>query len=274
MSNKFLNMAKDAVQSGVLHDLNETTTGGGGRLLPAGMALAMLTGYVESGMQPQEFQGKPKPAQREFRLQFHLVGFGGKTPEGVREQYVLNGEPARVSTFWTTLQNNDRSKCIKMFNAMNWAGDCTSFAEMLGRLFVLPVLHKESKDSQGRPVTRANIDVASIVPPTDPRTGEPYEAEVAVPENEFQLFLWDAPNIEMWDSIYIDGSTDEGKSKNFVQEHLLASLDYEGSALQAMLETPPCAAPKAKAAPKATPATPATPKAAPATPAIPDPDGE
>lgn len=269
MTNKFLKMAQAAQQEGVLRDMTETTSGGG-RLLPEGMALAILTGYVESGLQPQVFQGKAKAPAREFKLQFHLVGFGGKTQEGTREEYVLDGVAPRVSTFWTTLNSNERSNSVKMFNAMNWMRDCTSFAEMLGRLFVLPITHKEGKNSSGKPVIHANIDVAGITPPTDPRTGQPYEPDVEVPESEYQLFLWDAPNMDMWDSIYIDGTTDEGKSKNYLQEHLLESLDYEGSGLQELLEAAPPAPPKAKAPAPAT--AKATPKAAKAASAIPDPD--
>lgn len=233
--NKFAAKAKAAAESGILNNLTETTTGGS-RLLPEGMALAVFTGYIESGLQPQEFQGQVKDPRREFQLEFHIVGGMGVTKDGIDEAFVPDDtESIAVHTFWTPLQNNSKSRCIKYFNAMNYKGTATSFAELLGTAFMLPVVHKEGKDrTTGKSVIRANIDPAGIIPAVDPMTRKPY-AVPELPEDVYRLFLWDAPDEEQWNSILIEGTWDDGKSKNILQEHILSSMDYEGSALQEML---------------------------------------
>ena len=52
-------------------DMSETSKGGGGgRLLPAGYAMARLVEYIELGKQIETFQGKPKAPALQFRLGF------------------------------------------------------------------------------------------------------------------------------------------------------------------------------------------------------------
>ena len=39
----------------------------------------------------------------------------------------------------------------------------------------------------------------------------------------------------MWNAIHIEGTTDDGRSKNWMQERCLEAVDFKGSPLQAML---------------------------------------
>jgi len=49
------------------------------------------------------------------------------------------------------------------------------------------------------------------------------------------MFLWNSPELEDWNALYIGGTTDDGKSKNFIQDAILAAVDYHGSPLAALL---------------------------------------
>jgi hypothetical protein len=238
--NQFQQQFQDAQAAGNVADMNETTTGGGGggRTLPAGKAIAVLTGYIESGLQPREFNGKPKPPTREMKLIFTIMGGRGKNVNGEVEDYVLEeGNYPTIGTFFISVTNNEKSKAVKWFQRMrqNCYGDGgeVSFAQFLGKAFLLPITHTVSK-KDGKDVVYANIDPATVDKPEDPMTVQPY-AIPAVPDDVYKLLLWDAPTKEQWDSLYIETPDDAEKSRNYLQEHLMTSLDFGTSKLAALL---------------------------------------
>lgn len=237
--NKFQNQFNEAQQAGQVNDMNETTTGGGGgRILPAGKALAVLTGYIESGLAAREYQGKAKPPTREMKLIFTIVGGIGLNTEGQPENYVLEaGNYPSIGTFFISVSNNDKSKAVKWFQRMRQncfgTGGEVSFAQFLGKAFLLPITHQQGK-KDGKDVTYVNIDPATVDKPIDPMTMQAYSIP-EVPDDAYKLLLWDAPTKEQWDSLYIETPEDAEKSRNYLQEHLMQSLDFGTSKLAALL---------------------------------------
>lgn len=223
-------LLKQAQQTNAAVDMTQTTKGGGvSRTLPKGNALARFVGYIEKGSHPQEFGGKVKDPAPLFELQFVIVGGSGLNSKGEREAMVIDDKFQRVNTYNIGLSRNVKSNAVKIFNAMNWTKDATTFPEMLGRLFMLKVDHVE-KDGN----IRHSIDWKSILPPVDPMTGQPYDAPEA-PDDMYRLFLWDMPSKEQWESLFIDGERDDGSSKNYLQEELLKATDFLGSPLEQLL---------------------------------------
>ena len=263
--------AQDVAESGI--DLNEAVKGGGGgRLLPEGYAFGRLVEYIEFGNQPQEFQGQAKAPALEFTLGFALTGEGYQNDDGT---------PYIVRTYNTALSRNEKSRAFKMFKALNWKGTAKSFAQLLGETFLVKI--KQVPKSKTDPKIVSRIDLDGFLPPLDPVTRQPYPVAEA-PDDMYRLFLWSRPTKEAWDSLYIEGEY-EGKSKNRIQEQILAALDFQGSPLQQLLmqsgvtalptaaPAAPVAAPVAAApvavAPTPAPVAPAAPAAPAAVPAAP-----
>lgn len=261
--------AQDVAESGI--DLNEAVKGGGGgRLLPEGYAFGRLVEYIEFGNQPQEFQGQAKDPALEFTLGFALTGQGYQNDDGT---------PYVVRTYNTALSRNEKARAFKLFKALNWKGTAKSFAQLLGETFLVKI--KQVPKSKTDPKIVSRIDLDGFLPPLDPVTRQPYPIADA-PDEMYRLFLWSRPTKEAWDSLYIEGEY-EGKSKNRIQEQILAALDFQGSPLQQLLmasgvtalptaapATPvaaPVAAAPAAVAPTPAPAAPVAPAAVPAAPA-------
>ena len=213
--------AQDVAESGI--DLNEAVKGGGGgRLLPEGYAFGRLVEYIEFGNQPQEFQGQTKTPALEFTLGFALTGEGYQNDDGT---------PYVVRTYNTALSRNEKARAFKLFKALNWKGTAKSFAQLLGETFLVKI--KQVPKSKTDPKIVSRIDLDGFLPPLDPVTRQPYPIPEA-PDDMYRLFLWSRPTKEAWDSLYIEGEYD-GKSKNRIQEQILAALDFQGSPLQQLL---------------------------------------
>lgn len=211
-------------------DMNVAQKGGGSgsRLLPVGNALARLVGYIELGNQ----EGTGKAAgkiQPMCRLTFALFG---QTPSG-EAYHNEDGTPAIRSTFDMNLSLNEKATLFKLFKKMNPKGDKKHFAQMINDTFILPVTH--TKDAKDATKVYANLDLDNIRAAVDPITYQPYPVPEIKDDKLFKLFLWDNPTKECWDSIFIEGTNDDGKSKNYLQERILGAVNYPGSALEQLL---------------------------------------
>lgn len=253
---------EDAIESGI--DMNEAVKGGGGgRLLPEGYAFGRLVEYIEFGNQPQEFAGVAKDPALEFSLGFALWGQGYQNDDGT---------PYIVRTYNTSLSRNEKSRAFKLFKALNWKGVAKSYAQLMGETFLVKIAHKQK--SKTDPAIVSRIDLDGFLPPLDPVTRAPYPIPEAA-DDMYRMFLWSRPTKEAWDSLFIDGVYD-GKSKNRIQEQILAALDFQGSPLQQLLmasgvtslPAPPMALPASAQAP-AVPTAPASAPAAVAVPSVP-----
>lgn len=205
-------------------DMNIATKGGGGGILyPEGVVMARLVEYIELGSHRVEYQGKLKDATPMARLGFAIYG------EGYQQD---DGTPGIIRTYEFSLSTNEKAKAFKLFKKLNYKGTAKRFSQLLSEPYLLKIVHTKPKDATQKP--RAIIDLEGFLPPHDPVSKSPYPVPVA-PDEMYRLFLWNKPTKAMWDSLYVEGTFDDGNSKNFVQERCMAATDFPGSALEALL---------------------------------------
>lgn len=204
-------------------DMNVATKGGGGRLLPAGYAFGRMISYVEFGNQPQEFKGQAKDPKPVIQLGFALWG------QGYQEE---DGSPSTIFPYSFSMDRNEKAKAYLLFKSMNWKGDKTHFAQFLNEPFLVKIVHEPKSKADQTIVSR--VDLKGFLPPLDPVTRQPYAIPEA-PAELFQLFLWDHPTQAAWDSLFIEGNWEDGRSKNYIQDTIIGATNFSGSALEAML---------------------------------------
>lgn len=215
-------------------DLNEVVKGGGGRLLPEGYAFGRLVEYIEYGNQPQEFNGKAKDPALEYTLGFALWG---QVPDPADPSKVVtyhndDGTPYIMRTYATAISQNEKSRTHKLFKALNWKLTAKNLAQLIGETYLIKIKHVPKSKADQTLVSR--IDLDGFLPPLDPVTRAPY----AIPEaadDLYRMFIWNRPTKEAWDALFVEGKFDDGKSKNRVQETIIAALDFQGSPLQQLL---------------------------------------
>lgn len=237
--------AELAAQTGP--DMNEAIVGGSARVLPLGVAQARLVGYVELGMQPQEFNGVAKAPAMEFQLCFALTGAApNPDPAGAPIPYTNDdGSPYLYWTYPTSMSRNDKATAFLVFKAMNYKGTAKNFGQLVGDAFLLPIVahtNAKSKKVSHRP------DLRQIKPPyyPDPMTGTVVQVPVAAPrDQDLKFFAWDHPTLESFNSLKVEGeweNKDEAtgvikkESKNKMQEALLGATNFSGSALETLLK--------------------------------------
>lgn len=220
-----------------------TATSSGGKLLPPGKSLGRLVQYIEFGSQPQEFEGVAKAPADEMRLGFELYG-----PNYLND----DGTPYVISTFDTAISTNAKAGAFKLFKLLNWKGTHKNWVGLVGELFIVDIVNVMTKGATPKKVHRINM--AGFLPPLDPLSQAPYPAP-AMHEPNLKLFLFDKPNMQCWNSVFVDGKFDNGDSKNFIQEKILSAKNFAGSPVEAMLMTNgvSCVVPERKKKAEATP---------------------
>jgi len=251
MSNEAL--LKQAQTTEVETDHREVSKGGGVRLPAEGKCPARLIGYIEMGTQDQgEYQGEAKPPCLEAQLVFECLGTnnedeievddgkGGKTKKTVGR--ILRPFPIAVKL-------NEKSNFYKMFKKMDNERDLDHMSRMLNEVFLVTVKHGETKGKKKYaklmdvepPLVEKRDDMGNLTDTID------ISDKVRDASYPLQLFIVERPTFEMWESIKIEGTyTRKEKneagdeievevSKNFIQEKIQDSLDWEGSAMQALL---------------------------------------
>jgi len=201
-------------------DMTEESTGGGGALMPEGFAMARMVTYIELGMQPQEFGGKAKAPAPEVILGFKL--FGG--PDNCYDGRFL-------STFPIALGNNTKANAKITFDRLNWQGNMKHFAQALGRGFLVPVT-VHTNETTKKQSNRLNLK--GILPPIDPVSKGAYPIP-EVTADDLKYFFFDKPTKEMWDSLFVEGTYDDGGSKNKNQDKILTALNFPGSPLEQLI---------------------------------------
>lgn len=236
------------IDTNQLVDMTEVKSGSGGRgLLPVGTAIVRLASYIEFGKHIQEFNGQKKPAALQFKLGFCIVGGGGINKEGKPEKYVQEeGNFPFISTFDTAMSQHEKAKAVKYFNALNRVGNkATHFVQKVAEqcIYKLDVGLETRNGKEYNTYDFTNLQLAldgNFMPLTDANTPK-------LDDSHIQVFLWEQPTKEMWDSIHIEGQweaqkdatgkvTRPARSKNFLQETCLSAIDFEGSALQLLLQ--------------------------------------
>ncbi|MNV83012.1 hypothetical protein D3C71_1767860 [compost metagenome] len=130
------------------------------------------------------------------------------------------------------------------------------------------------KNSQDKLVNR--LDLNGIFPALNPVDGKEVALAPLDPADR-EFFFFQNPTPETWAALYVEGTWDDGGSKNKAQEKILSALNFPGSKLEQMISgvvlpdlTPeaPVAAP-AVVAPAAEVVAPVVAPTAPAAPVMP-----
>lgn len=232
MANKFA----AAIAAAAEHDdYNEAAASTEFAPLPEGPVRLRFVGYIELGQEKGEWKGKEKINDK-ARFIFEVTG-PKIEPRDDGQPHTLSfqiNKPDRLT---------ERSSFYKLFRKMNYEDKYKVFAEMLGQAFRGQITHKKSTDGTK---TFANLTDADgnyqIAPPyyDDPDTGERRTLQIAEPKSPIRCFLWNYPDKDQWESIFIDGEWEAkdnlpARSKNVHQERIKAALNWVGSPMQEAL---------------------------------------
>ena len=201
----------------------------------AGACQLRFVGYVELGKHYSTFKGvQKKNPDREVKLTFEIV-----SPRHTKGK----DYPVTVSLNTLNISTNTKSKYHKLFKAMAMGDESIKhLAQCLGKGYCGKIFHTSYKNKKGEEVTFATLQNPdtkefAIFPPVveDFETGETRKVNIAPAKSEIICFVWNKPLLKMWNAIHIEGTTDDGRSKNWMQERCLEAIDFKGSPLQAML---------------------------------------
>lgn len=228
-------LGKELAETGP--DLNKTGGGGGEYVPPAeGPARLRLVGYIETGVHTTESPKYGVKSKAKATLLFELSGPKHEPKvldDGRKVPYIISIE-LNVGT-------HEKSLYGKLFRQMakEYPGS-THFTHLLGEAFLGTVKHRTFKRRDGSEGVVAELKDESGYTIrgttfTDPETGELRRIKVAEPISEPRVFVWDYATEEYWDSLFIDGTYDNGDSKNKFQERIKAADNFIGSPIYNIL---------------------------------------
>lgn len=217
-------------------DLTKPTAIGEGFAPPAeGPTRLRLVSYIETGVHRTVFKGSPKIKPR-CEVTFELSG-----PK--HEPKVLeSGEkiPFRI-TVKEVVGTTAKNGYIKLFNALNTDGTAKNFVDLLldgAWRGIVSHFKFKGNDGQDRIVAQLKKDGAYQIMPVsfeDPETGEVRTVAVPPAITAPRVFLWDYADLDQWDSLFIDGTRDDGTSKNYIQEKIKSAENFVGSPIYNLL---------------------------------------
>lgn len=217
--------------------LDQSVAKSGGDYSPPakGVCRLRLVGYIELGQHQGEFQGKPKVANK-VRLIFELSG--PKHPAKKRDDGSEYLETMKIDL---SLSQSNKSGFFKLFTAMR-AGypEVKHMSQLLDKDFRGEVFHTE-KEKDGKKVVYAGLrredGSFSVSSPfyEDAETGDTKRVTAAPRTSPLRVFLFQRPKMAMWDSLFIDGSYDDGKSKNIHQDAIRSAINFPGSPIAGLL---------------------------------------
>lgn len=245
-------------------DMTEATAGGGDfrKRFEPGWCVARLTSVIETGKHIELYQGKAKDPALMFRLGFELFSPGYTNDDGT---------PYFMETSEKSRSRNEKAWAFRTFKAMNYLGTAKNFFGLIGQIYLVEIKDYAPK---AKPTEIRSV-IGEIRAGIEPVSKQYY----ACPEaTKLFAFSWAAPTLEGWDELFIEGTREDGSSKNWMQERIAGAVDFPGSALEGLLiangrPIPKGTPQKTGAAPAgaqpagATPAAPATPAPAVAAPA-------
>lgn len=220
-------LAEQAAENGP--DYNNQS--GGGDYIPpaAGTTRLRFIEYVELGVHTtnsKQYGPKTKP-----RAQFGFELSGPKHPpkeiDGKLYPYVIRFEEPIGSG-----AKNNYSKLFKIMVA-DFPG-AKNFGQLLGNAYLGEVFHREYESGGAKRIAAElksrdkGIGIKSTLY-EDPKTGELQRIKVDMPLSGYRYLEWANATVDMWDSIFIDGTFDDGKTKNKVQEKVKAAENFVGS---------------------------------------------
>lgn len=230
---KIQELAKIAADQGA--DLNNAQSGGGDYEPPVeGACRARLVGYVEVGTHTEVSRQYGEKTKPRCELTFELSGpkHEPKDIDGVKY-------PHRI-VIKETVGFNEKNGFIKLFKMLNAGGTARTFLDLLGQGFRATVVHRKYKGNDGKERIAAQLKNTAgytFSPATyeDPETNEVKTLKIAPAITPLKALVWNNPDIDQWDSIFVDGSYDDGGSKNKLQLRCVSANDFKGSALERVI---------------------------------------
>lgn len=212
-------------------DLNKPQAGGEYAPPATGPVRLRFVEYIEVGVHTTKFKGAPKTKPRAF---FGFELSGPKHPPKVLEDGRVIPQMIR---FKEVKGDHPKNGYIKLFKIMAVdRPDAKNFVDLLGEAYRGLVSHYEFQRADGGKGVIAQLkdDAGYHIASTiyeDPESGESKQVKVDEPVSELKVFLWDYADTEQWDDLFVDGTYDDGSSKNKMQELIKAAENFEGSAI-------------------------------------------
>lgn len=236
-------------------DQTKTVAGGGDfkrEVLAEGPCKLRFVGYVELGTHVKKFKGQDKKSKR-VRLAFEVTG--PKHPPRVADDGTVYPNLAYIEE---NLTQSEKGNWPKLFSLLNHERAATHAVELLGKAYIGRIVHRKWKkrDDPADKESWTGVDVElrddtgyTVRAPfrDDPDTGDVIPVKVDPATVPLQVFLWNAPDLEQWESIYIAGEYPERKdektgkvikpaaSKNVLQNKIKAAIDFKGSPIYDLL---------------------------------------
>ena len=178
-----------------------------------GPRAAIISGIIDLGIQPQEYQGEKQRDCREFLPILTLVSDKYTDEDGEKHCMVTSPWPVKIKL-------GEKSSYTKFCNAADPNGEVVpdgvgDLSQLIGRGVFANMVHSKGK-GQNAEITFANCKSISELPEDYP-LGD-------VDINEV-LFDCNNPDVEVFESLW-----------DRTQDLITGSVGYEGSGLQAVLE--------------------------------------
>lgn len=225
---------------------------------PAGMALAVISEYVDLGKHPDR-HGKVKDKSM---ITLTLFETNPAKPKGYSE--TLQDEEGNTYTRGSLLRvnlptrsANPRSRYAKLVRRIAEAvgvepkDDVIRIIDLLGKPFAVRVYHNEVTVGEEKKIY-ANIEkdggeMQIVQPYALDEDGEPnLDKPLKVPADAqitYRLFMWESASLTHWNSLFIEGTRErkdekgETKevSKNWMQEEIRKASNFIGSPIEGLL---------------------------------------
>lgn len=225
MTIDFKALAKQVKDTGP--DLTKASSGGGDYVPPKpGPTRLRFVGYIEKGIHTTQWKGNDKTKSR-AEFVFELSG-----PNHQPREFEGKKIPTLVS-FTEVVGRHQKNGYMKLFKIMAQDNpEATNFVELLGNAYRAEIVHGENTKQPDRPYINLRKDGSYTLQSTtftDPIENVVKRVPVDEPLSPIRVFLWDYADLAQWDSIHIEGTYDNGDSKNKYQEKIKTAENLTGS---------------------------------------------
>ena len=216
-----------------------------------GKHLARLVEYIEVGDHVHPKFGAQKDS---IILGFELLSSGDTYEhEGEKKAPIFRTFPFKASRF-------HNSGAMKVFRGLNYKQDkrITGFDQLIGVPCIISIQHREkqtaNKDGTKDQYAAFDFDHVAYAPvQQDVLTGDTQDIKVHPQINKSKVFDFHNPSAEVWNDLFIEGTYENGETKNWIQAKVKSATNYPGSALEKLLQSAdntPSPVPESTPAPK------------------------
>ncbi|XP_044250621.1 uncharacterized protein [Drosophila takahashii] len=212
-----MNFAQDFADTPDMHEESS-----GGAKVSKGYGLSRLCAAIYTGKQHYTSRAGYK-VRGEMQLAYELIGPAWPEVDGRRpvKREVLN------------YSLNARARMKQRMTDMDPNSQFRSLFQMVGNAYLIELAEEVTATNQ------SYIGIKSVRYPVvqDPVSGQDvnYAANVPPPTVTLMAFNYDRPMIQHWDSLYIDGTYDDGGTKNSYQNAVRCAVDFETGPVAQML---------------------------------------